>query len=332
MPLRRLRRTAARTSTLPDAGADHHSRAAATPSRTSRAPVRRSARPGARSLRDAGRFRQRLDRARHPFEHYPRGASLRREDRRVLLRALPSARVVSRMDAAEIRLRRATMADLPALGPLIAASARELSRDDYAPEQVEGALRGAFGTDTQFIRDGSYFVIEAGGRLAGCGGWSRRRTLFGSDARSDRDSTELDPAVDAAKIRAFFIHPEFRAPRPRHHCCSIAANRMRWRMASGGSSSWRRCPAFACMPRAATRRVLASSGPWARARHSIRAHVARRPHRRAFASNGRHLMMRQRSSSCRSSPINPRRVCTMTGRCRRSPRRWKSCAKNSPLR
>lgn len=101
------------------------------------------------------------------------------------------------------------MADLPALGPLIAASARELSRGDYTPEQVEGALRGAFGTDTQLIRDGSYFVIEAEGRLAGCGGWSRRRTLFGSDARADRDATELDPAKDAAKIRAFFIHPDF---------------------------------------------------------------------------------------------------------------------------
>lgn len=113
------------------------------------------------------------------------------------------------MAAEGFRLRRATFEDLPDLGPLIAASARGLSKDDYTPGQVEGALRGAFGTDTQLIRDGSYFVIEAGGRLAGCGGWSRRRTLFGSDARSDRDSTELDPATDAAKIRAFFIHPEF---------------------------------------------------------------------------------------------------------------------------
>jgi len=101
------------------------------------------------------------------------------------------------------------MADLPALGPLIAASARELSRGDYTPEQVEGALRGAFGTDTQLIQDGTYFVIEVDGELAGCGGWSRRRTLFGSDARPDRDPAELDPAKDAAKIRAFFIHPNF---------------------------------------------------------------------------------------------------------------------------
>jgi len=106
-------------------------------------------------------------------------------------------------------LRRATPADLPALGALIAASARELSRGDYSDAQVEAALSGAFGVDTQLIRDGTYFVIEADGRIAGCGGWSRRRTLFGSDQRADRDATELDPAVDAAKIRAFFIHPEF---------------------------------------------------------------------------------------------------------------------------
>jgi len=113
------------------------------------------------------------------------------------------------MGGADLRLRQATFEDLPELGPLIAASARELSQGYYTSAQVEGALRGAFGTDTQLIRDGSYFVIEAGIRLAGCGGWSRRRTLFGSDARSDRDSTELDPAIDAAKIRAFFIHPDF---------------------------------------------------------------------------------------------------------------------------
>jgi GNAT superfamily N-acetyltransferase len=107
------------------------------------------------------------------------------------------------------KLRRATLADLPSLDPLIAASARGLSAGLYSPQQVEGALRGAFGVDTQLIRDGSYFVIEAEGRLAGCGGWSRRRTLFGSDARADRDATLLDPSVDAAKIRAFFIHPDF---------------------------------------------------------------------------------------------------------------------------
>jgi GNAT superfamily N-acetyltransferase len=106
-------------------------------------------------------------------------------------------------------IRRARLADVPALQSLIAVSARGLSREDYTPEQIEGGLRGAFGVDTQLIRDGSYFVIESGERLAGCGGWSRRRTLFGGDARADRDASELDPATDAAKIRAFFIHPDF---------------------------------------------------------------------------------------------------------------------------
>jgi GNAT superfamily N-acetyltransferase len=106
-------------------------------------------------------------------------------------------------------LRRARAADVPALQQLIAASARALSAGDYTPAQVEGALRGAFGVDTQLIRDGSYFVIESGTRFAGCGGWSRRRTLFGSDARADRDASELNAEVDAAKIRAFFIHPDF---------------------------------------------------------------------------------------------------------------------------
>ena len=106
-------------------------------------------------------------------------------------------------------LRRATEADLPVLAELIAASARTLGRADYTSAQVEGALGGAFGVDTQLVRDGTYFVIEADGRVAGCGGWSKRRTLFGGDQRAERDAAELDPAVDAAKIRAFFIHPDF---------------------------------------------------------------------------------------------------------------------------
>jgi GNAT superfamily N-acetyltransferase len=113
------------------------------------------------------------------------------------------------VEVKEFTLRRARPADVPALQALIATSARALSQQDYTEQQIEGALRGAFGVDTQLIRDGSYFVIEAADRLAGCGGWSRRRTLFGSDSRADRDATELDPAVDAAKIRAFFIHPDF---------------------------------------------------------------------------------------------------------------------------
>ncbi len=106
-------------------------------------------------------------------------------------------------------LRSATLGDLAALEALIALSARTLSAGDYTPVQIEGALRGAFGVDTQLIRDGTYFVVEHAGQLVGCGGWSRRRTLFGGDARPDRDAGELDPAQDAAKIRAFFVHPDF---------------------------------------------------------------------------------------------------------------------------
>src|SRR6185369_15115918 len=105
------------------------------------------------------------------------------------------------------RIRIATLADLPVLQALIARSARGLSGGDYTSAQVEGALRGTFGVDTQLIRDGTYFVIEDGEAVVACGGWSYRRTLFGGDQRADRDVGELDPAVDAAKIRAFFVDP-----------------------------------------------------------------------------------------------------------------------------
>jgi GNAT superfamily N-acetyltransferase len=106
-------------------------------------------------------------------------------------------------------LRKATPADIPELELLIARSARGLSKGDYRPAQIEGALRGAFGVDTQLLTDETYFVAEDGGRIIGCGGWSFRSTLFGGDARAGRDSSALDPAVQAAKIRAFFIDPEF---------------------------------------------------------------------------------------------------------------------------
>ena len=106
-----------------------------------------------------------------------------------------------------ITLRKATLDDIPALQSLIARSARGLSTDDYRPAQVEGALRGAFGVDTQLLADQTYFVAEENGVIVGCGGWSYRSTLFGSDDRSDRDSSMLDPAHQAAKIRAFFVDP-----------------------------------------------------------------------------------------------------------------------------
>ncbi|MGB6309303.1 MAG: GNAT family N-acetyltransferase [Steroidobacteraceae bacterium] len=106
-----------------------------------------------------------------------------------------------------ITLRKAVLPDVPQIEALIGRSARGLSQDDYRPSQVEGALRGAFGVDTQLLADETYFVAEDEGRLVGCGGWSFRSTLFGSDARADRDSSTLDPRTQAAKIRAFFVDP-----------------------------------------------------------------------------------------------------------------------------
>jgi len=79
--------------------------------------------------------------------------------------------------------------------------------EDYRPSQVEGALKGAFGVDTQLLTDQTYYVVEEAGQCVGCGGWSFRSTLFGGDARRDRDSSTLDPKTQAAKIRAFFVDP-----------------------------------------------------------------------------------------------------------------------------
>jgi GNAT superfamily N-acetyltransferase len=107
-------------------------------------------------------------------------------------------------------LRVARLEDEPALCELIARSIRALGAADYTPAQIEAALQGAFGVDTTLIGDGTYFVAETPeGRLVACGGWSRRRTLFGSDTRADRDESWLDPAEDAAKIRAFFVDPAY---------------------------------------------------------------------------------------------------------------------------
>lgn len=106
-----------------------------------------------------------------------------------------------------IRLARLEEAD--ALRDLIEASIRGLQSGDYTPAQIEGALGTVLGLDTQLIADGTYFIVEVEGQLAACGGWSRRRTLFGSDHGPGREDHFLDPAIDAAKIRAFFVHPDF---------------------------------------------------------------------------------------------------------------------------
>jgi len=113
----------------------------------------------------------------------------------------------------EISIRVATHDDVEALRALIDLSARGLSVDYYTPEQIEAAVAEVFGVDTQLVDDGTYFVAEAAGQtglLVGCGGWSRHQRLFGGDSwKGDREATALDPASDPARIRAFFVHPEW---------------------------------------------------------------------------------------------------------------------------
>jgi GNAT superfamily N-acetyltransferase len=110
----------------------------------------------------------------------------------------------------EPTLRTATAADLDAIRELIAASVHGLQHE-YSEGQREQALASVFTPDTQLIADGSYFILEvADGTLAACGGWSWRKTLYGGDHHHpSRDAARLDPATDAAKIRAFFVHPQW---------------------------------------------------------------------------------------------------------------------------
>ncbi len=116
--------------------------------------------------------------------------------------------------ATAFQLRLATPDDIPALHALIEASVRGLQAGDYTPAQIEGALGTVLGVDTQLIADQTYYVAESAEpaatapRMAGCGGWSKRKTLFGADRGPGRAPELLDPAVDAAKIRAIFVHPQ----------------------------------------------------------------------------------------------------------------------------
>jgi predicted alpha/beta hydrolase family esterase/GNAT superfamily N-acetyltransferase len=113
--------------------------------------------------------------------------------------------------AAMPRIRLATTNDLPAMRALIDASVRALSASYYTPQEIDRSLERMFGVDTQLLDDGTYFVVTTGDTLLACGGWSARRTLFGGDQHkrqhADGADTRLDPAVDAARIRAFFVHP-----------------------------------------------------------------------------------------------------------------------------
>jgi GNAT superfamily N-acetyltransferase len=99
------------------------------------------------------------------------------------------------------------MADLPALQTLIATSVRSLSAGFYTPAQIEAAITEVFGVDTQLIADQTYYVIVDAGEPVAAGGWSGRRTLYGGDQMKGAEDPRLDPGTEAARIRAFFVHP-----------------------------------------------------------------------------------------------------------------------------
>jgi GNAT superfamily N-acetyltransferase len=113
--------------------------------------------------------------------------------------------------AEPLHLRVATEHDVADLHRLIAVSVRGLMTREYSPSQLEAALGNWLGVDTTLVKDGTYFVVEAGDPLVmvGCGGWSKRKTLYGADHRTGREDSLLDPRTERAKIRAFFVHPDW---------------------------------------------------------------------------------------------------------------------------
>ena len=107
----------------------------------------------------------------------------------------------------DVLIRRATPSDVGALQTLIERSARGLSGGFYTPEQIEGAIRYVFGVDSLLIADRTYYAAVSGTTIVGCGGWSKRATLYGGDQAGRRSADLLDPLRDAARIRAFFVAP-----------------------------------------------------------------------------------------------------------------------------
>lgn len=113
-----------------------------------------------------------------------------------------------------VNIRLATTDDIPELAQLIDDSVRLLSLNYYTAAQIESALRNVFGVDTQLILDQTYFVAEIEGRIVGCGGWSKRKTLFGGDQAKDQTNLNradalLVPGKDPARLRAFYVHPRW---------------------------------------------------------------------------------------------------------------------------
>src|SRR5437667_5868906 len=98
--------------------------------------------------------------------------------------------------------------DIEELEVLIPLSVRALQAAHYSPAQMAAALGPVFGVDRQLIRDGTYFVVEHERRIIGGGGWSKRQTHYGGDAGRTGEDPQLDPVRDAARVRAFFVHPD----------------------------------------------------------------------------------------------------------------------------
>jgi N-acetylglutamate synthase-like GNAT family acetyltransferase len=105
--------------------------------------------------------------------------------------------------------RAAAEADIPAIAELIPLSVRGLQGAFYSKAQMEAAIGEVFGVDRQLVRDGTYFVVEDAGRLVGCGGWSKRRSIHGSDSARVGTDPEIDPKTEPARIRAFYVHPDW---------------------------------------------------------------------------------------------------------------------------
>lgn len=104
-------------------------------------------------------------------------------------------------------LRPALQADVPVLRALIERSAGALSVGFYTQQQTESVTREVFGVDSQLVADGTYYAIETDGAIVACGGWGKRSTSFGGDQAKSAPERLLDPATEAAKIRAFFVDP-----------------------------------------------------------------------------------------------------------------------------
>jgi len=103
--------------------------------------------------------------------------------------------------------RKAVEADVPGLEALIALSVRGLHGPYYSQAQIDASIGTVFGVDRQLVKDGTYFVVESGGAPVGCGGWSRRAAVCGSDSLRTGPDPEVDPGTDPARVRAFFVHP-----------------------------------------------------------------------------------------------------------------------------